>query len=193
MKCATCKQKLCYQEGKDCPGLRDESLDAYDTDENRAMMQAAAKLEAGKIMDMIRVEELMAFAQNMGYSHLGIAFCIGLASEARSLAPIIEKQFNVSSVCCKVCGAEKKDLGLPETKKEGRDSICNPLGQALVLNRAGTDMNILLGLCVGHDMLFTSNSQAPVSTLIVKDRVLANNPAGALYSPYYKMKLANNK
>lgn len=31
----------------------------------------------------------------------------------------------------------------------------------------------------------TKHSQAPVTTLVVKDRVLAHNPAGALYSAYY--------
>jgi uncharacterized metal-binding protein len=29
-------------------------------------------------------------------------------------------------------------------------------------------------------------STAPVTTLIVKDRVLAHNPAGAIYSPYIR-------
>jgi len=43
-----------------------------------------------------------------------------------------------------------------------------------------------VGLCVGHDMLFTRHSRAPVTTLVVKDRVLAHNPAGALYSGYYR-------
>lgn len=39
-----------------------------------------------------------------------------------------------------------------------------------------------MGLCVGHDSLFIKHSQAPVTTLITKDRVLAHNPAGALYA-----------
>jgi len=34
---------------------------------------------------------------------------------------------------------------------------------------------------MGHDILFTQYSKAPVSTLIVKDRVTGNNPAAALY------------
>jgi uncharacterized metal-binding protein len=50
-------------------------------------------------------------------------------------------------------------------------------------------MNIIVGLCVGHDMLFQMHSRAPVTTLIVKDRVLAHNPAGALYSNYYRRRL----
>jgi uncharacterized metal-binding protein len=43
-------------------------------------------------------------------------------------------------------------------------------------------------------MIFTIVSKAPVTTLIVKDRLLAHNPAGALYSKYIRNKmLADNK
>ena len=31
--------------------------------------------------------------------------------------------------------------------------MCNPIGQALLMNSEHTDMNIILGLCVGHDSL----------------------------------------
>lgn len=49
-----------------------------------------------------------------------------------------------------------------------------------------TDLNIAIGLCVGHDALFSKYSDAPVTTLIAKDRVLGHNPVAALYSGYYK-------
>jgi uncharacterized metal-binding protein len=39
-----------------------------------------------------------------------------------------------------------------------------------------------MGLCVGHDSLFTKHSEAPVTTLVVKDRVLGHNPVSALYT-----------
>jgi len=69
--------------------------------------------------------------------------------------------------------------------------MCSPLGQADLLNEAGTDFNIVMGLCVGHDALFCKHSKAPVTTLIAKDRVLAHNPAGALYSRYWRKKLGD--
>ena len=68
--------------------------------------------------------------------------------------------------------------------------ICNPLGQAELLNRIGTDINVIVGLCMGADCVFTKASKAPVTTLFVKDRSLANNPVGALYSNYYLAELA---
>ena len=64
--------------------------------------------------------------------------------------------------------------------------MCNPAGQADLLNRAGTDLNIICGLCVGHDAVFTARSEAPVTTLIAKDRVLAHNPAAAVWCRYIR-------
>jgi uncharacterized metal-binding protein len=69
--------------------------------------------------------------------------------------------------------------------------MCNPIMQAEVLNQAGTDFNVVMGLCVGHDSLFYKYSEALVTTLVAKDRVLAHNPVGALYQAkaYYRNKL----
>jgi uncharacterized metal-binding protein len=60
--------------------------------------------------------------------------------------------------------------------------------QAKLLNRENTDLNVITGLCVGHDSMFIKHSDAPVTYLVVKDRVLAHNPVGALYTngSYYK-------
>jgi uncharacterized metal-binding protein len=38
---------------------------------------------------------------------------------------------------------------------------------------------------MGADCIFSRFSDAPVTTLFVKDRSLANNPIGAVYSDYY--------
>ena len=74
------------------------------------------------------------------------------------------------------------------------EPMCNPIGQAMLLNKAKTKLNIILGLCVGHDSLFIKYSEAPVTVFAVKDRVLAHNPLGALYlsDSYYKNRLFNN-
>ena len=60
--------------------------------------------------------------------------------------------------------------------------MCNPIHQSRRLNKEETDLNILVGLCVGHDSLFYKYSKAPVTTLVVKDRVLGHNPVAALYT-----------
>ena len=71
------------------------------------------------------------------------------------------------------------------------EAMCNPILQAKLLNEQKTDFNIALGLCVGHDSLFYQYSEARVTTLVVKDRVLAHNPVGAIYCAdgYFKNRL----
>ena len=73
--------------------------------------------------------------------------------------------------------------------------MCNPIMQAKLLEEAGTEINIVVGLCVGHDSLFYKYSKAPTTTLITKDRVMMHNPAAALYGAegYYSHKLAQIK
>lgn len=184
--CAHCKDKDCY-EGKDCFDLADRARKEYDGYELRSM-RASGKIEAEHYMKKTRLEELMLYAREMGYVRLGVAFCVGLSSEAKTVVDILAKNsFEVHSTCCKVCGIDKSELGVVKMHGEdGKEAVCNPVGQAICLARCGTEMNIVIGLCVGHDMLFTKHSEAPVTTLIVKDRVLAHNPAGAIYSGYYK-------
>ncbi len=117
-------------------------------------------------------------------------FCIGLANEAHFCAQYFKNEgLDVQSVCCKVCSVDKDLLELEKIKPGQREAMCNPKVQARLLNEGGTELNFIVGLCVGHDMLFTMESKAPVSSIITKDRVLANNPAGAVYSRYWRRKL----
>ena len=139
-----------------------------------------------------RVEDTIAFAKLMGYKKIGMATCIGLLDEAERLAAILRAQgFDPQSVCCKAGSIDKLELGLAESDKVRPGTFepaCNPIAQAEICNRLGTDMNIIVGLCVGHDMLFNKHSKAPVTTLIVKDRVTGHNPIAVLYGQnfYYK-------
>lgn len=139
-----------------------------------------------------RVEDTIAFAKLMGYRKIGIATCIGLLDECERLSAILTAQgFTPLSVCCKAGSIDKKELGLKEEDKVRPGSFepaCNPIAQAEICNSLETDMNVILGLCVGHDMLFNKYSKAPVTTLVVKDRVTNHNPAAVLYGQnfYYK-------
>ena len=76
-------------------------------------------------------------------------------------------------------------------KPDQYEAMCNPIMQAKLLNEQGTQFNIALGLCVGHDSLFYKYSDALVTTLVAKDRVLAHNPVGAIYCAdgYFKNRL----
>lgn len=80
------------------------------------------------------------------------------------------------------------DVSARESRHGGVSGEANAGQVHNLLNKGKTQMNILLGLCVGHDMLFTKYSEAPVTTLVAKDRVLAHNPVAALTNRYYRRK-----
>jgi len=188
VECATCRNKVC-RDGTDCTGRRDEIAAFYDDPETARIASVAAEIEARYYGEMCRLEEIIEFARRMNYERIGIAFCVGLSEEAERLAAILAKHFEVSTVCCKVCGIEDDSFReLKESKGLSR-AVCNPVGQAELLNSEHTDLNIILGLCIGHDILFTRYSKAPVTTLVVKDRVLAHNTAGAIYSRYVRRRI----
>jgi uncharacterized metal-binding protein len=187
MECALCKTKDCSR-GVDCTSIRSEVIGAY-KDAVLESARNAAFIEATYYMQKTRIEEAIEFAKLMAYKRIGIAFCIGLAAEAETIHRILGQHFEISSVCCKVCGIPKQTLGLKPLSGEDDEAMCNPVGQARVLNDKHTDLNLIVGLCMGHDIIFTRHSEAPVSTLIAKDRVLTHNPAGAIYSRYYLRRL----
>jgi uncharacterized metal-binding protein len=140
-----------------------------------------------------RVEDTIAFAKLMRYRRIGIATCIGLLEESRRLAEILTAQgLEPVSVCCKVGSVDKAAaLGIPEEEKVRPGTFepaCNPVAQAEILNGLATDLNVVVGLCVGHDALFGKHSRAPVTTLVVKDRVTGHNPVAVLYGQSFYFK-----
>jgi uncharacterized metal-binding protein len=166
-------------------GLMAEAKEKLKDPDKRRMAQDVARTWKD-YCKLTRVEETVLYARLRGCKKLGLAFCVGLSQEAELFTNlIINEGFEVVSVCC-MCGAlSSDDVGLPEEDKivpGFRQPMCNPIGQAAVLDDNGCELNILLGLCVGDDTLFIKHSQAPVTILAVKDRVLAHNPLGALYT-----------
>lgn len=167
----------------------DEAMACYEDDTTRQVMLAAAEVEYEYYGKYTRVEEIAEFARLMGAKKLGIATCVGLLKESRILANLLRKKgFGVFGIACKAGTQKKTSLGIPEKCEAVGVNICNPILQAKLLNKAGTDLNIVVGLCVGHDSLFYKHSDALVTTAIVKDRVLGHNPAAALYTidSFYK-------
>ena len=75
------------------------------------------------------------------------------------------------------------------------ENMCNPILQAKILNEAKTELNIVVGLCVGHDSLFYKYSDALVTTAVTKDRVTGHNPVAAIYGAdfYFKKRFFPEK
>lgn len=167
------------------------ALERYQEERNHNIMVASAEVEYEGYCQWTRVQEIMEFAKKIGARKIGIANCIGLINEARIFAKILRSNgFEVYSVICKVAGKAKSSIGIPSRCEEIGAAMCNPILQARLLNEAKSDLNVVIGLCVGHDSLFYKYSDAYVTTLVTKDRVTGNNPAAALYTAqsYYKKK-----
>ena len=195
IQCSYCPKKSCYagdlsQIPTFCPtSVNPEFMEPVKQKladpETRNMAQDVARTwkDYGKLT---RVEETVLYAKLRGYKKIGLAFCVGLSQEAEMFTNLLlNEEFEVTSICCMNGGMSSDDVGLPDDDKivgEMRQPMCNPVGQAMVLDDAGCELNVLLGLCVGDDALFIKNSKAPVTVLAVKDRVLAHNPLAALYT-----------
>lgn len=165
--------------------------EVYKDEENFKIAKASALVVSEGYGEKTRLEETIDFAKRCQYKNIGIAFCVGLSSEAKILSKVLSYNgFTVNSVICKNGGISKDFIDI-----DSNVPMCNPIGQANFLNEAKTDLNIILGLCVGHDSLFIKYSKAPITVFAVKDRVLAHNPLGAIYQAdsYYKDKLFPKK
>ncbi|MDD5713257.1 MAG: DUF1847 domain-containing protein [Smithellaceae bacterium] len=206
IQCSYCAKKRCFGgdttqapdfcPSKACPDLVAAVKEKLKDPERSRMAQDVARTwkDYGKLT---RVEETVLYARLRGYRKLGLAFCVGLSQEAELFTNLLRNEgFDVCSVCC-MCGALcSDDVNLPEEDKVVpgiRQPMCNPIGQAAILDESGCELNILLGLCVGDDTLFIKHSRAPVTILAVKDRVLAHNPLGALYTSRHIYTRLNTK
>ena len=209
-KCAQCRlepaEKACRVEGKKSPvfcpmGLEKEIIKQtrksyQETGIREFARQASLQEASGYSVDKSnpdirrpakpRLQEVAEFAHRMGYRRLGLAFCNGLRMEAAAVNRYLEMQgFEVVSVICKVGRIPKEEIGLKDSEKivPGKlEAMCNPVGQAEILNASSTEFNIVLGLCVGHDSLFFKHSKAPATVLAVKDRVTGHNPLAVVYT-----------
>jgi uncharacterized metal-binding protein len=168
--CASCDRYAC-QVGRldatpdDCPmrGPFPSFEELYATDESRRLLYHSARVEAEGYGRWTRLREVAELARRMEYRRLGVASCPDMGLEA--------------------------DLAARSLRRLGLDVIvaapfadCDPVAQAALLAEERTHLNVIAGMCVGHDTLFIRHSRAPVTSLVVRDPRLAHNPAAALYT-----------
>lgn len=217
-ECAVCpydwSERYCRKEGgkgpKNCPSLRHKALKERSLELLRAdpalmnfATQASLQESAGysgreKGYANIkpakpRIQEIVEFAKRMEYHRLGMAFCIGLRKEAEVVHKIFtDNGLELVSICCKAGRTPKEAIGLTQADhvdpSQEKETMCNPVLQALLANEHDVELNVLMGLCVGHDSLFIKHAEAPVTVLAVKDRLLGHAPLTAVYQydAYYR-------
>lgn len=191
LRCDTCANRACVQAKRAgtprlCPSkksVQECAREAYRGPDHLIAVASHAATYDGYPW-ATRVEEIMLFAARAGYTHIGLAFCITLASQARVFGDILrDNGFTVSSVLCKTGAFPREMLQEPlvcKMRPGMAQALCNPVGQALLLNEEHTDLNVVLGLCVGHDSLFFQHATAPCTYLVVKDRACNHEPLRAL-------------
>lgn len=139
-----------------------------------------------------RIQETVEFARKMKFQRICLVFCVGMRKEAEIIHEIFnDNGFETISVMCKVGAISKEDIGLVREEQIAPgtfESMCNPILQAMTANYHQSDMNVLFGLCVGHDALFLKYAKAYNTVLASKDRLLAHNPLAAIYQydSYYR-------
>lgn len=132
-----------------------------------------------------RIQETIEFTKKMKFKRICLIFCIGMRKEAEIIHKIFtDNGIEAISVMCKAGAISKEEIGLLREQQINPDmfeTMCNPILQALTANHHNSDMNVLFGLCVGHDALFLKYAKAYNTVLASKDRLLAHNPLAAIY------------
>ena len=186
--CLACQDRRCLR-GLSCHLSDGRKVTVGLDAETSRMLEASLDISSERERTLCRLSELIYFCLEMRYKRIGVAYCDSLREPAEILVSVLRRFFQVFPVSCKVGGAAVEDPmhagGASGQAKRVDDVACNPRMQATVLNDIGTDLNVMVGICMGADCVFTSASESPVTTLFVKDRSLANNPIGAVYSDYY--------
>lgn len=147
--------------------MEENYIDLYNNSDKKILKDSEDSLNPR----IDRVEEIIEYCKHTNIKTVGIANCIGLEKETTNLKNILQSEgLEVHSANCKLGKIAFKDL-VPDYK----GISCNPAGQAKYLENNNTELNIMIGLCLGHDMIFNDKSKAPVTPLVIKDRKLKHN------------------
>ncbi len=176
MNCTACVPHTCRQS-QSCQAERfdhSETLAAYHQAEVQKLIQTAAQLVDGRAGELSRVEEILEFVQLRGYRKVGLAYCWGLETWAQQLSSLFKARgLSLTAVSCTVGGMAQSEVN----QNSDRPGVsCNPLSQARQLNAEGVDFAIQMGLCLGHDILFTKEFSGDQTVLVVKDRRFDHRP-----------------
>lgn len=179
--CVDCALNTCRNKDEGfpqfCPtkdfDLQDQTalVELMHEEQNERMFQSAAhSSHVGYQEKLSRLDETILFARGYGARKIGIAACISLAAEARFAAKALRAEgFEVVGAICKVGRLMCEDFDVPRENRSPQTALCNPIYQAQLLNAEQTDLNVVIGLCVGHDALFLKHADAPCTVLTVKD------------------------
>lgn len=178
MDCTKCTSKSCRYL-KPCFNRSEEYLSKYKAKDNQMIVNSASALvDNGRAGALNRLEEIVEYAKSRNYKALGVAYCYGIEDEAKLLQDHLSNAgFQTTMISCTVDGVTESDINPLKTSQA---VSCNPMGQANVLNGSGAEFTILMGLCLGHDIMIQKQLNMDFTTWLVKDRVSKHRPLDGL-------------
>lgn len=181
MDCTNCVAKSC-RDSESCGNEKFETkvvITDYHKPRNQKILQAAASLvDNGKAGNLSRLQEIIAFIKTMDYKKVGLAYCYGMEKDAKLLKKIFKtEEIRLQTVSCTVGGINQNEI---DNNNCTEKVSCNPIGQAKQLNSSSVDFVLIMGICLGHDILLQRNLKADFTTFVVKDRVFSHAPLKAL-------------
>ncbi|MCK5146827.1 DUF1847 domain-containing protein [bacterium] len=174
MNCLDCKNANCQIAKQDCNGAREEIISIYNEADNKKIYEEADRLVAkGSAGNLSRVQEIVRYARSNNIKKISIAYCYGIERQAASFSEYLnENNILTSSYRCTINGISENDIC-----EDLSDSVnCNPIGQAMAINKDSSELVVEFGLCLGHDILFHKYLEKPFTVLVVKDRVYNHRP-----------------
>ncbi|MBN1375020.1 MAG: DUF1847 domain-containing protein [Dehalococcoidia bacterium] len=198
--CHQCKNNEClsrypqgmpdYCQAQKYGQIIEASKSQYRESETAKIHLATAKVLMRGGYDWSRIQQCIELAREMGATKVGLAVCVGLIREGREFARFMGRAgLEVVSVACMIGAVDAEETGIPKEWVTPLGISCNPIAQAEIMNQEGTQLNMIYGLCIGHDTIFIKHSKAPVTYVVVKDAVTGNNPSAVVFSPFHRMKL----
>lgn len=181
MDCTNCQPKTCRVSGS-C-GIEKfnstEVIEDYLEPKNQIILLAAASLvDNGKAGTLSRLQETILFIKRMDYKKVGLAYCYGMEKGAKLMKEKFKAEgIRLRTVSCTVGGINQDKINASSCTEK---VSCNPLGQARELNDEKVDFVIIMGICLGHDILLQRNLKSDFTTFVVKDRVFNNAPLKAI-------------
>lgn len=90
---------------------------------------------------------------------------------------LTDKGFTVAAVSCSVGGLKQSEVNSESCIHK---VSCNPLGRAEQLNGEKVELTLIVGICMGHDILLNRNLKMDFTTYVVKDRLHNHSPLKGL-------------
>ena len=181
MDCVSCSAKTC-RKTESCGAEKFDVSELhadYELESNQKILQSASQLvDNGRAGSLSRLDEIIEFIQTMNYKKPGLAYCYGMEQDAKLVKQIFKSRgLGLKTVSCTVGGVAQDDIN-----KAGciHKVSCNPLGQSRQLNAEAADFVIVMGICLGHDILLQRGLKADFTTFVVKDRVYNHAPLMAV-------------